>query len=112
MPSTLESCVQRGAAFLDAEKPGWRDSINLATLRMDSGTQCVCGQVFRTDASTIETGYDYALDAYGGSLWAEQHGFEQSHEVDEDTGTRPYTYLELAAAWSQVIAPTRVEVLA
>jgi hypothetical protein len=40
------AAVGRGAALLDAKMPGWWHKINLRTLDLANGNQCVLGQVF------------------------------------------------------------------
>jgi hypothetical protein len=44
--STISDRVQRGAALLDARFPGWVDQVNLSTLNLASGCDCILGQRF------------------------------------------------------------------
>lgn len=39
--------AKRGASFLDEEKPGWFESIDLNKLNMGDGSDCVIGQLFK-----------------------------------------------------------------
>lgn len=74
--------VTRGVEFLDTEVPDWRDYIDLETLDIASGDNCVLGQVFRAlghDAG--ESGFIYALMVYGdyftmgGTEWQDSRAF-------------------------------------
>ena len=42
---TIEERVANGAQLLDEKVPGWYKLINLATLRLSSCYDCVCGQL-------------------------------------------------------------------
>lgn len=44
--STIAERVQRGAALLDTRFPGWVDSVDLSTLNLASGCDCILGQKF------------------------------------------------------------------
>lgn len=43
---SIEERVAAGAAWLDAEVPGWLDLIVLPDLQLSSGCNCVLGQTF------------------------------------------------------------------
>ena len=47
--TTAHTDAEAGARILDAERPGWAESINLAHLDMDSLDNCILGQVFEAD---------------------------------------------------------------
>ena len=77
--------VARGAAWLDIHFPGWERKINLETLNINLGDQCVCGQVVPREM--VE-----AMDCYTGFGAVNQglkddnimaHGFG-SHTVHGD----------------------------
>ena len=51
----LKARVERGAALLDAEQPGWCERIDVPTLDMRNGCSCVLGQLY--PAPTSSTGY-------------------------------------------------------
>ena len=42
--------VRNGARWLDENFPGWMDRIDPDTLQLNSGENCICGQVFAEDA--------------------------------------------------------------
>ena len=42
----LRQRVERGAALLDAEKPGWAPRIDVPTLNLASPNQCVLAQLY------------------------------------------------------------------
>ena len=42
----LPANVQRGELFLDEHVPGWRERVDIRTLDLANGFQCVLGQVF------------------------------------------------------------------
>lgn len=64
-----DQCAQRGAAWLDAVEPGWRDQVNLERLNIEDPTSCVCGQVFAGRG-----GFPHAAARLG--LWGcLRHGF-------------------------------------
>jgi len=44
--TTIEERVEAGAAWLDANRPGWVDRINLRTLDLGEDCGCVLGQVY------------------------------------------------------------------
>lgn len=84
--STLAERVEAGAAWLDVQEPGWRDTIDLAKLRLFDCKACICGQVFETAARNdprilLNSGYHHALRlAHGGETasdgtWSYSHGF-------------------------------------
>lgn len=51
---TVEERVRNGARWLDENFPGWIDRIDLDTLALSSSGNCICGQVFRKEAQSIE----------------------------------------------------------
>mgnify|MGYP003474800171 FL=1 len=42
---TIQGIVQRSAAKLDNEVPGWHKRINVDTLNLGSDSRCICGQL-------------------------------------------------------------------
>ena len=46
MPSKLYESVQRGAALLDKENPGWERKINLRKLDMADPELCIIGLLY------------------------------------------------------------------
>lgn len=85
--------VEAGMAWLDSFKPGWERDIDLATLNLRSGCDCILGQALRDLAEIGSSGYSYGLprlpewDAYG-------HGFVAVESAD---------YPALEAEWRTAI---------
>lgn len=44
-PGIARARVRRGAAYLDASDPGWRDRIDAGSLELSDGAHCVLGQL-------------------------------------------------------------------
>ena len=82
--------VAAGIKLLDSEKPGWRDLVNLSSLRLESCDVCVLGQVF----GSYDSGKD-ALDL--DSYEAQQYGFNTD-----------YSFQELTAAWKDALGKDNV----
>ena len=61
----LKARVERGAALLDAEQPGWAPRIDVPTLDMTSGFDCTLGQLYN--------GFWRGIDALSIKGW--RHGF-------------------------------------
>jgi hypothetical protein len=72
--STFTTQVNAGIKLLDAEQPGWRESIDLETLNLGSCSVCILGQVFGDyEDGTIELGieddpYKYGFNALNGGM--------------------------------------------
>ena len=71
----IEEMVKNGVAFLDKEKPGWRDLINWSSLNMSDSDRCIIGQLFcdfRTTplVASFKTFYDSKPNN-----WFIDHGF-------------------------------------
>jgi hypothetical protein len=47
------SAVAKGAALLDDKQPGWAHQIDLTVLHLSSGEECVLGQLFFQEETTI-----------------------------------------------------------
>ena len=62
---SVQERVVRGTRWLDHVRPGWRDSLELGTLDLSNGGQCVLGQVFSEEAAAYAgrkvCGYSYVL---------------------------------------------------
>ena len=43
---TAQERAQQGAAWLDQDRPGWEELVDLGTLNLSLGTQCPLGQVY------------------------------------------------------------------
>lgn len=55
--------AKRGARWLDENFPLWEDKVNPLTLRLRSGHDCICGQVF-SDNPDMRSGYGYAEETF------------------------------------------------
>ena len=75
--TTIRQRVEKGAAWLDRERPGWRDRIDLSNLDLGSGRHCVLGHEFEREAANVWlSGFTYALRIYKHSVnWDVEHGF-------------------------------------
>lgn len=62
--------VEDGAAWLDSVKPNWYLEVNIQSLDISSGEQCICGQVFMDEVLQSEQ----ALDEYEDSFY--EHGYD------------------------------------
>ena len=74
--TTIRERIEAGAAWLDGEKPGWRDGIDKARLDLDYGNSCPLGQTFQGSSTGWINGYRAVV--YGlhlGEDWAYEHGF-------------------------------------
>jgi len=113
----VQERVARGAAWLDENRPGWRDAISLQELDMRSGCDCVLGQVYATDAIDGD-GYHYVLRKLIGSeihyAWAAERGFTLVYSEEREL-TWLFDWNELEEEWRRVIslgAPRKQEALA
>lgn len=100
----VEQRVARGMAWLDANVVGWERSIDLATLDMRDGCNCVLGQTLRDLAKADEPWHwrGREVDAYGWArrkwVWLDVFGFGFS-QVDP----LPLAWNELEEAWRVAI---------
>jgi hypothetical protein len=76
--ATIEERVSRGAAFLSEVAPGWEGRVNLGDLKLSSGMQCICGQVFDEVRAEDENGYGYfeRTLASEGIAWLDAKGID------------------------------------
>ncbi len=94
--------VLAGAAFLDSVRPGWQKGINLTTLNLGCGRNCIVAQLFGS--------YEVGCRAWGiraQSTEATQLGFN----ADDKEGDTALTFVELTAQWRELIE-NRLEVFA
>lgn len=96
--STISERVQRGAEWLDTERPGWVDRINLDIFDMAEGCKCVIGQLsphdFDTAIHKVWMGLTYST-AYDLGFFA---GPSCVYAVE---------YLDVTAEWRRVITERR-----
>lgn len=109
----VEERVQVGAAYLDAEFPGWEAYIDREALHMDDSRRCVLGQLatkMPAFAEMPQSGSSPYLDvirwlvpataATDRDTWGHVRGFVD----DEDGGvTVGVTYAGLQAAWLKLL---------
>ncbi len=80
--SAFEDRVRLGAQWLDTERPGWEDQIDLSSLQLASGDHCVCGQLWMGQFQ--EAMDSYYNSGYEGKKYSDP--FEVALEVIEDDG--------------------------
>ena len=85
MTDTIAVRVARGAALLDAKRPGWEHEIDLRRLDLGSWCDCVVGQLFGD--------YSDGLGALGIHYWGISHGFSSGSGM----------YAGLTRAWKRLI---------
>jgi hypothetical protein len=91
--TTIEERVRLGAAWLDANRPGWVDRIDLETLDLSTSCGCVLGQEFGD--------FDRAPDEV--YRRAPQHGFN----VPSNQAGTMRQYDNLTTAWRDYITARR-----
>ena len=62
---TIAQRVQNGCRWLDENFPGWEERIDIHTLDLANGHQCICGQVFAEEARD--------------NKWSGHHGFDYAY---------------------------------
>lgn len=87
MDINVEKRVLAGAKFLDGERPGWRNAINVELLDVADGNCCVLGQLYGTYSEGVE-----ALDLSRGEII--DYGFDSS------MGSPTY---DLTEAWKRLL---------
>jgi hypothetical protein len=100
--SDLRENVERGAAWLDTESPGWELKIDVQELAMQSCGRCVLGQVF-AELAMGEPGFNFVMDQRHAEnmptffLNADTEGWDIQHGFN----LRCYSdgWDELRAAW-------------
>ena len=98
--TTIEERVEAGAKWLDANRPGWVDRINLKTLNLGDPCKCVLGQEYGHFNSRPFTA---AMDAPAGL------GFERADlpYVDRSFEAAQREYTGLTQAWRDYITARR-----
>lgn len=91
---TIETRVARGAALMDAKRPGWDGRIDIKNLDLVSPCGCILGQEF--DTPFLE-GYYVGLDELlnGSTALAIHYGFTTEDGGDE--------WDDLEKEWRRVI---------
>jgi hypothetical protein len=119
MDMSVEARVLRGAELLDEQYPGWIDKINLGTLNLRSGDNCVLGQVYKPDG--ISEGQWHFSSARGynalgfrdktdDKTWRwDNYGFYLTVKEDEDYNHHSVNWSRLTNAWKKYILNRRAE---
>ena len=96
-----ETQIAAGMALLDEQDPGWRESIDTATLTLRDGCDCVLGQRYGVfgDGLTALGITHYDMSAYGFSL-PPLH----IEDIDEWVQQRDAQWEQLTAEWRQALA--------
>ena len=118
IPRTVKQRVKKGADWLDSIRPDWFNEIRTDTLRLDSATNCVLGQLAQSEypdsdkryweavqeldlctAEQVACGFDFACeDEEGNAL----------EGVRELSGKEERQYLQkLTDAWKDAITKRR-----
>jgi hypothetical protein len=102
--TTIDDRVAAGAAWLDANRPGWWQRINLATLDLTLGCGCILGQLdgnFYDAPEVIQASTIHALKEFAAPLGflADTDNEERLSEWEE--------YAALTAAWRTLIQARR-----
>lgn len=112
---TPTACRDRGAAWLDDYRPGWRAAINWDALDMNSWSACVAGQAFGIDPHGEDAGQTQ-FDRVMAYVMASEHwtpDYEQAADAMvadrypwiEDRGNRESISLgSLQYAWAMAAA--------
>lgn len=104
---TYTARVARGAALLDATRPGWIDAIDLDTLDLHNAEFCILGQVYS------DHGRMYAYGYYAGraALWPDDANMRERHSHQHGftiaTGSIGFGFAMLDDAWRKLIATRR-----
>lgn len=79
MDSTIVDRVAAGAAWLDQNRPGWADRIDLDRLHMRNACRCILGQEYGSYYKapiTMDQAVNLGFDAQGAAQgWAEDDDF-------------------------------------
>jgi hypothetical protein len=92
--------VAKGAALLDAKRPGWFKKIDWRHLRIDSCESCVIGQLFNL-AETGGIGFTASLERLG-VFNAAVYGFGIDGRLG-DADSKQGSWRPLGRAWRQAI---------
>lgn len=92
--------VERGMAWLDAQKPGWEHEVDLGRLDIGQCGRCIGGQLFVRDAAE-EDGYYELCGLMPDPFDRKAHGFTM---LDDTLGNG---YERLTECWVTVILERR-----
>lgn len=94
--STITERTERGAALLDARRPGWWQRIDLDRLDLSDTCDCVAGQI---SGGVYITDWTLAMEALG----LETPALQAAHGFDATDGDGDRAYDALTAAWRDLI---------
>lgn len=63
MSLNVEQAVANGIRLLDEKEDGWREKIDLNTLRLEGIRDCILGQIYSSENTEIP--FTYGLDKLG-----------------------------------------------
>jgi len=101
----IEARVAKGAKFLDGKMLGWHRHVDLGTLDLSTGRQCILGQLYA----------DVATPFFGGWSFGRLHLGLEGRDVDRMgfyisrlDKMRGATWERLTMAWRQEIVTRRI----
>ncbi|MCF6467337.1 hypothetical protein FAF44_02770 [Nonomuraea sp. MG754425] len=108
---TIRAHVERGAAVMDAQRPGWAELIDKDTFNIGDCAACVLGQSYENDTAYDE-GFDNPFEAGAFELFGDAYGFDNNAPVLIEHGfSAPAGAEEVFAAlddeWLRVINERR-----
>lgn len=99
--SAEQRAAERGARWLDRNRPGWADSIDIRSLDLEYHTQCVLGQCFGDYYDALNEFRPGDIDR--DEQWARSHGFNCQQTADGQND-KPGSYERLGLAWAPLVA--------
>ena len=90
--------VERGAAWLDAEAPGWESKVDVGRLVMNNCSRCIIGQVFGHFEEFLDR---LSPDRVRRHWEAEEFGFDVDDHYPSDHGYVSYDLL--TEAWTDLL---------
>ena len=112
--------VARGAAHLDAVRPGWFNRIDVGTLTLRDPCNCIVGQLCRTDEESFYPGvlsFGIALPPHETNQFGAQpqrnrivaeYGFDLLYSEYDDYTNTSAKFRPLQDAWIEAIADRRL----
>ena len=95
-----EGNVQRGAALLDEQSPGWRSKVNVTSLDINSIENCVLGKIYGNyNRGTYNLRIQFAAEQFGFVTGGFE--FEELMSLDYRLWMRYSAYLE--RAWKRAL---------
>lgn len=113
--TTIAERVAAGVAWLDQNRPGWVQRINLDTLDLGDPCQCVLGQEFTVEArGDLATPYEIGRQALlrstndeAATLVSAGLGFHAMADIIGPATETDPEYVRLTTAWRDLIAQRR-----